>query len=136
MPDYTSVQIQAMLREMDVSIRKHRKLKTANPEEYLSKIRGENLILEENFSSIFYMHLDGKLDSTFFEMLKLKRKIELGELTEDEASKIVGQKLFDRYVSPVLHSTPSPEKPLSYSELNVGLEPLTNVKKYSVAFDK
>ena len=115
MPDYTSVQVQAMLREMDVSMRKHRNLKTSNPQEYLMKIRQENSILEDNFSSIFYMHLDGKLDATFFEMLKLKRKMELGELTEDEASKIVGQRLFDRYVAPVVNSTPA-EKPLSYSE--------------------
>ena len=116
MPEFTSMQVQSMLRDMDASMRKHRKLKKENPQKYLEKIQEENKRLEEGLSVVFYMHLDGKLDSTFFEMLKLKRKIELGELTEDEASKIVGQKLFDRYVSPELHSTPSPEKPLSYSE--------------------
>jgi hypothetical protein len=116
MPEFTSMQVQSMLRDMDASMRKHRKLKKENPQKYLEKIQEENKRLEEGLSVVFYMHLDGKLDSTFFEMLKLKRKIELGELTEDEASKIVGQKLFDRYVSPVINSTPSPEKPLSYSE--------------------
>jgi hypothetical protein len=116
MPEFTSMQVQSMLRDMDASLRKHRKLKKENPQKYLEKIQEENKRLEEGLSVVFYMHLDGKLDSTFFEMLKLKRKIELGELTEDEASKIVGQKLFDRYVSPVINSTPSPEKPLSYSE--------------------
>ncbi|NDB81774.1 MAG: hypothetical protein EB127_03360 [Alphaproteobacteria bacterium] len=115
MPEHTSIQIQAMLREMDVSMRKHRKLKESNPGEFLEKVKQENSVLEFNYSVIFYMHLDGKLDSTFFEMLKLKRKMELGELTEDEASKIVGQQLFDRYVAPVVNSTPV-EKPLSYSE--------------------
>jgi len=116
MPEFTSMQVQSMLRDMDASMRKHRKLKKENPQKYLEKIQEENKRLEEGLSVVFYMHLDGKLDSTFFEMLKLKRKIELGELTEDEASKIVGQKLFDRYVSPVISSTPSAEKPLSYSE--------------------
>jgi len=116
MPEFTSMQVQSMLRDMDASMRKHRKLKKESPQKYLEKIQEENKRLEEGLSVVFYMHLDGKLDSTFFEMLKLKRKIELGELTEDEASKIVGQKLFDRYVSPVINSTPSPEKPLSYSE--------------------
>ncbi len=115
MPEHTSIQIQAMLREMDVSMRKHRKLKESNPGEFLEKVKQENSVLEFNYSVIFYMHIDGKLDSTFFEMLKLKRKMELGELTEDEASKIVGQQLFDRYVAPVVNSTPV-EKPLSYSE--------------------
>jgi hypothetical protein len=115
MPEHTSIQIQAMLREMDVSMRKHRKLKESNPGEFLEKVKQENSVLEFTYSVIFYMPLDGKLDSTFFEMLKLKRKMELGELTEDEASKIVGQQLFDRYVAPVVNSTPV-EKPLSYSE--------------------
>jgi hypothetical protein len=62
------------------------------------------------------MHIEGKLDGTFFEMLKLKHKIEKGEMTEDEASKLIGQKLFDRYVGPIVGNNPPPEKPLSYSE--------------------
>ena len=49
-------------------------------------------------------------------MLKLRRKIELGEMTDDEASKIIGQKLFDRYVAPVVNNTPAPTKPLSYED--------------------
>jgi hypothetical protein len=115
MPDYTSIQIQAMVRNMDTSIRKHSSLKNSNPELYLEKVRQENSVLEENFSVVFYKHLEGKLDATFFDMLKLKRKMETGELTEDEASKIVGQQLFDKYVAPVVSSTPA-EKTLSYSE--------------------
>ena len=116
MPEFTSIQIQSMLRQMDVSMRKHRKLKTENNAKYIEKIQEENKVLEEGLSVVFYMHLDGKLDATFFEMLKLKRKIELGELTEDQASKIVGQKLFDRFVGPIVNNTPPPEKPLSYSK--------------------
>jgi hypothetical protein len=41
-------------------------------------------------------------------MLKIRRKIELGEITEDEASKIVGQKLFDRFVDPVVKKLDGP----------------------------
>jgi hypothetical protein len=37
MPDYTSVQIQAMVRNMDTSIRKHSSLKNSNPQLYLGK---------------------------------------------------------------------------------------------------
>jgi hypothetical protein len=62
------------------------------------------------------MHIEGKLDETFFEMLKLRHKMDKGEMTEDEASRIVGQKLFDRYVAPVVENKPAPEKPLSYAE--------------------
>jgi hypothetical protein len=45
-------------------------------------------------------------------------KIEKGEMTEDEASRAIGQKLFDRYVAPVVGETPQTpvEKPLSYEE--------------------
>jgi hypothetical protein len=49
-------------------------------------------------------------------MLKLRHKMDKGEMTEDEASRIVGQKLFDRYVAPVVENKPAPEKPLSYAE--------------------
>lgn len=111
-----SLEIQAMLRDMDTSMRRHRKLKNTNPQKYREKLQEENAKLWENYSLVFEMHFQGKLDATFFEMLKLKRKMELGELTEDQASRQIGQNLFDRYVGPVVNGTPAPEKPMSYTE--------------------
>jgi hypothetical protein len=50
-------------------------------------------------------------------MLKLKQKIEKGEITEDEASKLVGQRLFNRYVEPVVKPEQSQATPpLSYED--------------------
>jgi hypothetical protein len=116
MSGYSSIQIQAMVREMDASMRKHRLTKRVDANKFHEKVARENPVLYEQFPVIFEMHIQGKLDSTFFEMLKLKHKIEKGEMTEDEASRLVGQKLFDRFVAPVVNNTPTPEKPLSYSE--------------------
>jgi len=112
----TSTQIQAHVREMDASMRKHRNLKTSNPAEYRKKLSEENELLYNRFPTIFEMHIAGKLDDTFFEMLKLKRKIETGEMTEHDASVMIGQKLFDRYVGPVVNKTPAPAPPKSYAE--------------------
>ena len=112
----SSIQIQALVREMDASMRRHRLTKKVNPEKFFEKVMNENKSLYEAFPSVFEMHLEGKLDATFFEMLKLRQKIEKGEMTEDDASKIIGQKLFDRYVGPVVNKTPPTEKPMSYSE--------------------
>jgi len=39
--------------------------------------------------------------------------MEKGELTEDEASVIIGQKLFNKYVDPVIKNQPAPPT-LSY----------------------
>ena len=116
MSGLTSIQIQALVREMDTSMRKYRLTKKVDPRKFYEKVMTENMILYEAFPSVFEMHIEGKLDATFFEMLKLRHKIEKGELTEDEASKMIGQKLFDRYVAPVVGNQPPPEKPLSYSE--------------------
>lgn len=112
----SSMKIQAMVRDMDTSMRKHKKLKTSNFAEYRKKLSEENEVLFYRFPTIFEMHIQGKLDQTFFEMLKLRRQIEKKEITEDDASKLIGQKLFDRFVGPVVNNTPTPEKPLSYSE--------------------
>ena len=112
----SSMRIQAMVRDMDTSMRKHKKLKSSNPTEYRKKLSEENEVLYYRFPTIFEMHIQGKLDQTFFEMLKLRRQIEKKEITEDDASKLIGQKLFDRFVGPVVNNTPPPEKPLSYSE--------------------
>ena len=112
----SSIQIQALVREMDASMRRHRLTKKVNPEKFFEKVMNENKSLYEAFPSVFEMHLEGKLDATFFEMLKLRHKIEKGEMTEDDASKLIGQKLFDRFVAPVIEKKPAPEKPLSYSD--------------------
>jgi len=111
-----SIQIQALVRDMDTSLRRHRKLKESDPPKFYEKVKKENEKLYEEFPSIFEMHLEGKLDGTFFEMLKLRHKIEKGEITEDDASKLIGQKLFDRYVAPVIENKPTSEKPLTYTE--------------------
>jgi len=115
MSSLTSIQIQALVRDMDASMRRNRALKS-DMTKYEEKMVEENKLLHEEFPTIFYMHLEGKLDGTFFEMLKLRHKMDKGELTEDEASRIIGQKLFDRYVAPVVQSKPAPEKPISYSD--------------------
>lgn len=116
MSGLSSIQIQALVRDMDSSMRRHKGLKRTNPTVYREKVSQENMRLYEEFPTIFEMHIEGKLDETFFEMLKLRQKIEKGEMTDDEASRLIGQKLFDRYVAPVVENTPAPEKPLSYAE--------------------
>jgi hypothetical protein len=116
MSSLTSIQIQALVRQMDESMRRHKGLKRTNMHVYREKVQHENEHLYTVFPTIFDMHLAGKLDETFFEMLKLRRKVELGEMTEDEASRVVGQRLFDRYVAPIVNNQPAPEKPLSYEE--------------------
>lgn len=116
MSGLSSIQIQALVRQMDESLRRHKGLKRTNMHEYRKKVVGENQRLYEEFPSVFEMHYEGKLDETFFNMLKLRRQIEKGEISEDDASKLVGQQLFDRYVAPIVNNTPAPEKPLTYEE--------------------
>jgi len=118
MSELNAIQIQALVRDMDTSIRRYKSVKLRNPMEYRNKLTEENKQLYEEFPTIFEMHYEGKLDGTFFEMLKLRRKVELKEITQDEATKQVGQKLFDRYVAPVVSSLPSPASPppMSYAD--------------------
>lgn len=129
MSSLSSIQIQALVREMDVSIRRHRKLKTSDPPKFYETVMNENMTLYEVFPSIFEKHIDGKLDETFFEMLRLRHKIDKGEISEDDASKLIGQKLFDRFVAPVINNAPAPEKPLSYSEYYKQFENASDVKE-------
>jgi hypothetical protein len=112
---FTATEIQALVRNMDDSKSKHRLLKSRNPEAYERKIAEENPLLHEYFYTIFKKHLKDELDSTFFYMLDMKRRIERGEQTEDEASTAVGQKLFSRWVAPVI-SNVSAESVQSYAE--------------------
>jgi hypothetical protein len=111
----TSIQIQALVRNMDESLRRHRRLKETNKDLWAKKLAEENQELFHGFPGIFEMHADGKLDETFFYMLQLRHRIDKGEMTEDDASKLIGQKLFDRYVGPVVQGLPQPSA-LSYEE--------------------
>jgi hypothetical protein len=115
MTTLSAIQIQAMVRNMDESFRKYRSLKETNPTLWAGKIKNENKKLFDEFPTIFNMHMNGKLDQTFFDMLQLKHKIEKGEMTEHEASVIVGQKLFNKYVDPVINGGPKPVT-LSYAD--------------------
>lgn len=106
----SATQVQALVRDMDYSMRRHKGLKITNPAEFRNKVVAENQQLYNDMPSIFEMHFSGKLDGTFFDMLALKRQVEKGELTDDEASRKIGQQLFDRYVKPVIGDDVPPEQ--------------------------
>lgn len=106
----SAIQVQALVRDMDYSMRRHKGLKLTNPPEFRNKVVDENQRLYNDMPSIFEMHFTGKLDGTFFDMLALKRRVEKGELTDDEASRQIGQQLFDRYVKPVIGDDVPPEQ--------------------------
>jgi len=114
----SATQVQALVRKMDASKTKWKKLKQqGKKEEYRTKLKEENEMLFYNYPSLFDMHLEDRLDQTFFEMLQLKRKIEKGEITAEQASAFVGQQLFNRYVPHVLDSNaPAPAPRMSYED--------------------
>jgi len=56
------------------------------------------------------------LDQTFFEMLGLKRKVERGEITTEQASAFVGQQLFNRFVPHVISNDVAPAARMSYED--------------------
>ena len=114
----TATEVQALVRKMDQSKKKWKYLrqqgKKAEYEEFLKK---ENTLLYFNYPSLFDMHKDDRLDATFFEMLNLKRKIEKGEITPEEASRVVGQQMFNRFVPHAIDSNAAPPAPrMSYED--------------------
>lgn len=114
----SATQVQALVRLMDVSKRKWKALKRAGKtQEYEAKLKEDCPVLYFNYPSLFQMHAEDRLDATFFEMLTLKRKIERGEMTAEEASKVVGQQLFNRFVPHALDQTaPAPAPRMSYED--------------------
>jgi hypothetical protein len=112
---HTATEIQAMVRNMDVSKEKFRRLQREDPEQYMEALKEENGTLFEYYPAVFALHADDKLDHTFFYMLQEKRKMEKGQTTEDEASVRVGQKLFNRWVAPIVNGTAAPES-MSYAQ--------------------
>jgi len=111
----TATQVQALVRAMDQSKRKWRRLRH-HKAEYEAKLKQENEMLYFNYPSLFQMHAEDRLDATFFEMLQLKRKIEKGEISAEQASVIVGQKLYDKFVPHVISNTAPPAPTMTYEE--------------------
>jgi len=111
--DLTATQVQALVRNMDASKQKWARLKE-NKQQYEEKLQKDNETLYYNYPSLFQMHAEDRLDTTFFEMLALKRKIEKGEITPEQATQAIGQKLHQRYLP---GQAPVQEAPtLSYEE--------------------
>lgn len=115
--ELSATQVQALVRQMDASKKKHRRLKQSGQmAEYQDALKKENEMLYYNYPSLFQLHFEDRLDQTFFEMLALKRKIEKGEITSEQASAIVGQQLFNRFVPHVISNTAPPAPRMSYEE--------------------
>jgi hypothetical protein len=104
--DLSATQIQALVRNMDASKQKWARLKN-NKHEYEEKLQKDNEALYFNYPSLFQMHAEDRLDGTFFEMLALKRRIEKGEITPEEATQIVGRKLHQKYIPEENQTLPS-----------------------------
>ena len=111
--DLTATQIQALVRNMDTSKEKWSSLK-GNKKEYEEKLQKDNEMLYFNYPSLFQMHAEDRLDTTFFEMLALKRKIEKGEITAEQATAVIGQKLHQRYLPQEVQQAPATT--MSYEE--------------------
>jgi len=115
---FSATQVQALVRTMDLSKKRHRSLKLQGRTlDYELALKKENETLYFNYPSLFQMHAEDKLDETFFGMLNLKRRIERGELTADQASAMVGQELFNRFVPHVISNTgEAPAPRMSYED--------------------
>jgi len=99
-----ATEIQALVRNMDHSKKKWRHLRR---EEFMSKMEQENSVLYYNYPSLWQMHAEDRLDSTFFEMLAMKRKVEKGEITAEQASVVVGKKLYEKFIPQVTENAPA-----------------------------
>lgn len=114
---YTATQVQALVRKMDASKKKHQRLKQSGQRQaYEEALKAENEVLYFNYPSLFQLHIEDRLDQTFFEMLALKRKIEKGEITSEQASAVVGQQLFNRFIPHVISNNAAPTPRMSYEE--------------------
>ena len=113
----SATQVQALVKRMDASKKKWKTLlRQGKKTEYEEHLKKENEELYFNYPSLFQMHAEDRLDATFFEMLQLKRKIEKGEISAEQASVIVGQKLYDKFVPHVISNTAPPAPTMTYEE--------------------
>ena len=110
--DLKATEIQALVRNMDHSKKKWRSLRR---EEFMAKLQEENSVLYYNYPSLWQMHAEDRLDATFFEMLTMKRKVEKGEITAEQASVVVGKKLYEKFIPQVTENAP-PVPTMSYED--------------------
>jgi hypothetical protein len=111
----SATEVQALVRKMDASKTKWKSLRQqGRVVEYEESLKKENQMLYFNYPSLFDMHKDDRLDATFFELLALKRRIEKGEVSPEEASRVVGQQLFNRFVPQA--DVPPPAPRMSYED--------------------
>jgi hypothetical protein len=113
----TATEVQALVRKMDQSKAKWKYLRQQGKKDaYAQMVKQENEVLYFNYPSLFDMHLRDELDGTFFEMLRLKRRIEKGEISAEDASKVVGQQLYNRYIPHVISNQAPPAPQMSYED--------------------
>ena len=110
--DLKATEIQALVRNMDHSKKKWRALPR---EQYMAKLQEENPVLYYNYPSLWQMHAEDRLDATFFEMLSMKRKVEKGEISAEQASVVVGKKLYEKFIPQVTENAP-PVPTMSYEQ--------------------
>jgi uncharacterized short protein YbdD (DUF466 family) len=110
--DLKATEIQALVRNMDHSKKKWRALPR---EQYMTKLQEENPVLYYNYPSLWQMHAEDRLDATFFEMLSMKRKVEKGEISAEQASVVVGKKLYEKFIPQVTENAP-PVPTMSYEQ--------------------
>jgi uncharacterized short protein YbdD (DUF466 family) len=110
--DLKATEIQALVRNMDHSKKTWRALPR---EQYMAKLQEENSVLYYNYPSLWQMHVEDRLDATFFEMLSMKRKVEKGEITAEQASVVVGKRLYEKFIPQVTENAP-PVPTMSYEQ--------------------
>jgi hypothetical protein len=107
-----ATEIQALVRNMDHSKKKWRHLRR---EEFMVKMEHENSVLYYNYPSLWQMHAEDRLDTTFFDMLHMKRRIEKGEITPEQASVVMGKKLYEKFIPQVTENAP-PVPAMTYEQ--------------------
>ena len=110
--DLKATEIQALVRNMDHSKKKWRHLRR---EEFMTKLQEENSVLYYNYPSLWQMHAEDRLDTTFFDMLHMKRRIEKGEITPEQASVVMGKKLYEKFIPQVTENAP-PVPTMTYEQ--------------------
>lgn len=88
------------------------RLKRTNKDEFRKRMETRYEQLHKRSPTLFDLVLQDDCDMEKLKwMLAMQAQIKSGKIDNDNASKIVGQKLFDEYVQPIVDSTPPDRKP-------------------------